>query len=160
MNVTHGHGLTFNIAERVQSYTHPLWLLLLTGAYLVVGNVYYAAFLVSIGVSLAVFWLALRQAAHPDASVDRRCGPAGFSRVRGLFDIGPRESAIEPAAGHVHRPRDAVTRGVRLPRDRGVDGGLVVVPHARPDNVLLVAPVLVWLTVRGHAMDGRGRVRH
>ena len=26
MNVTHGHGLTFNIAERVQSYTHPLWL--------------------------------------------------------------------------------------------------------------------------------------
>ena len=63
MNATHGHGLTFNIGERVQSYTHPLWLLLLTGAFLVVGNVYYAAFLVSIGVSLAVFWLALRQAA-------------------------------------------------------------------------------------------------
>ena len=63
MNVTHGYGLTFNIAERVQSYTHPLWLLLLTGAYLIVGNVYYAAFLVSIGVSLAVFWLALSKAA-------------------------------------------------------------------------------------------------
>jgi hypothetical protein len=24
LNVTHGFGLTFNIAERVQTYTHPL----------------------------------------------------------------------------------------------------------------------------------------
>jgi arabinofuranosyltransferase len=30
LNVTHGFGLTFNIAERVQTFTHPLWLLLLT----------------------------------------------------------------------------------------------------------------------------------
>ena len=35
MNVTHGHGLTFNIGERVQTFTHPLWLALLTAGYLV-----------------------------------------------------------------------------------------------------------------------------
>ena len=23
MNVTHGHGLTFNVGERVQTFTHP-----------------------------------------------------------------------------------------------------------------------------------------
>ena len=25
LNVTHGYGLTFNIVERVQTFTHPLW---------------------------------------------------------------------------------------------------------------------------------------
>ena len=58
-----GSTSTFNIAERVQTYTHPLWMLMLTGAYLVVGNVYYAAIGLSVSVSLFVFWLTLRQAA-------------------------------------------------------------------------------------------------
>ena len=60
LNWTHGYGLTFNIAERVQTFTHPLWMLLLTGFYLLVGNVYYATFALSIGVSLVVFWLMVR----------------------------------------------------------------------------------------------------
>ena len=34
---------------------------MLTGAYLVVGNVYYAAIGLSVSVSLFVFWLTLRQ---------------------------------------------------------------------------------------------------
>ena len=63
LNLTHGYGLTFNIAERVQTYTHPLWMLMLTGAYLVVGNVYYAAIGLSVSVSLFVFWLTLRETA-------------------------------------------------------------------------------------------------
>ncbi len=63
LNATHGFGLTFNAAERVQTYTHPLWMLMLTGAYLVVGNVYTAMFALSIATSLAAFWLALTRAA-------------------------------------------------------------------------------------------------
>ena len=65
LNFTHGFGLTFNIAERVQTYTHPLWLFLLTAAYLIVGNIYYAAFLLSIATSLLVFTLVVRGAATP-----------------------------------------------------------------------------------------------
>jgi arabinofuranosyltransferase len=63
LNVTHGFGLTFNIDERVQTFTHPLWVLLLTVAYLLAGNVYAAAFALSIGVSLAAFWVAVGRAA-------------------------------------------------------------------------------------------------
>src|SRR5262245_6422538 len=44
LNVTHGFGLTYNVAERVQTFTHPLWLGLLTAGYLVVRNVYVSAF--------------------------------------------------------------------------------------------------------------------
>ena len=32
-NFVHGYGLTFNPDERVQAYTHPLWMLLLSAAY-------------------------------------------------------------------------------------------------------------------------------
>src|SRR5690348_16048670 len=32
-NFTHGYGLVWNVGERVQSYTHPLWMFLLTIAY-------------------------------------------------------------------------------------------------------------------------------
>jgi arabinofuranosyltransferase len=65
LNVTHGYGLTFNAGERVQTFTHPLWLALLTFGYLVIGNVYYAAFALSIAVSLWVFWLAVSRAGSP-----------------------------------------------------------------------------------------------
>jgi arabinofuranosyltransferase len=62
LNVTHGYGLTYNAAERVQTFTHPLWLGLLTLAYSVVGNVFYATFALSIATSLLVFALVLREA--------------------------------------------------------------------------------------------------
>lgn len=39
-NAVHGYGLRWNIAERVQSYTHPLWLLLLLPIVALTGNAY------------------------------------------------------------------------------------------------------------------------
>jgi hypothetical protein len=54
LNVTHGFGLRFNIAARVQTYTHPLWILLLTVVYAIVGNVYVTTFAASIVCPLIV----------------------------------------------------------------------------------------------------------
>jgi arabinofuranosyltransferase len=42
-NFVHGHGLRWNVAERVQAYTHPLWLFLFTPAYAFTGEAYYTA---------------------------------------------------------------------------------------------------------------------
>ena len=39
-NFVHGYGLRWNVAERVQVYTHPLWLLLHCVFALVIGNIY------------------------------------------------------------------------------------------------------------------------
>ncbi len=41
-NFLHGYGLTWNVDERVQTFTHPLWLFLLTGVYLITHNAYFA----------------------------------------------------------------------------------------------------------------------
>jgi arabinofuranosyltransferase len=32
-NFVNGYGLTWNVSERVQAYTHPLWLFLISGIY-------------------------------------------------------------------------------------------------------------------------------
>src|SRR5207247_3964748 len=62
LNVTHGFGLRFNVAERVQTFTHPLWLGLITLVYLAVGNIYASTFLLSIALSVIVFLHALTRA--------------------------------------------------------------------------------------------------
>jgi arabinofuranosyltransferase len=61
-NWVNGRGLVWNTAERVQTYTHPLWMLLLSAAYFVTREAYLTTLALSIAVSLAavaVFGLAI-----------------------------------------------------------------------------------------------------
>lgn len=57
LNFTHGYGLTFNIDERVQAFTHPLWLFLISGLTIPLNNVFAATFLLSISLSIFTLWL-------------------------------------------------------------------------------------------------------
>ena len=60
-NFVHGYGLTWNVAERVQAYSNPLWMLLVIPFYWLSGEIYYTAIALSMGVSLAaVFVLCAR----------------------------------------------------------------------------------------------------
>ncbi|MCK4632378.1 MAG: hypothetical protein KAT79_03855 [candidate division Zixibacteria bacterium] len=51
-NFVNGYGLTWNVAERVQGFTHPLWVLLMTVTYLFSGEFYYSVLTVSILLTL------------------------------------------------------------------------------------------------------------
>jgi len=59
LNFTHGFGPTFNINERVQAYTHPLWFFILSLGSLISGNVFYTTFFISIAFSAAALGLLL-----------------------------------------------------------------------------------------------------
>ncbi len=62
-NVANGFGLTWNTVERVQTYTHPLWMMLLLPAYAVTGEAYYTVLAVSLlTTATAAFLLASRVA--------------------------------------------------------------------------------------------------
>ncbi|MBN1250426.1 MAG: hypothetical protein JXC32_22370, partial [Anaerolineae bacterium] len=50
-NFVHGYGLTWNVAERVQVYTHPLWMFLLSGVYAITREITITSQVVSILVS-------------------------------------------------------------------------------------------------------------
>jgi arabinofuranosyltransferase len=52
-NFVHGYGLTFNPEERVQAYTHPLWMLLLSAAYVATSDLFYTTLAISYGLCVA-----------------------------------------------------------------------------------------------------------
>ncbi|MEZ5320434.1 MAG: hypothetical protein R2752_23745, partial [Vicinamibacterales bacterium] len=152
LNVTHGYGLTFNIAERVQTFTHPLWLFLITGSYLVVGNVYYAAFALAIVVSLAAFGLAFRRAATPN-----QAWLAAAILVGSTAFVDYATSGLENPLSNLLLAL-FVGAGVRAAAtDRPALGWLwglgSLLYLTRPDDVLIVAPALVGFTF---AAGGRG----
>ena len=64
-----GQGLGFNFGERVQAYTHPLWLWVLMPAYSVSREAFYAPLLTSIAVSAAAIWVFSRRGVSPSGRV-------------------------------------------------------------------------------------------
>ena len=52
-NFINGYGLTFNPDERVQAYTHPLWMLLLSAAYAVTADLFYTTLALSYALCVA-----------------------------------------------------------------------------------------------------------
>jgi arabinofuranosyltransferase len=59
-NFYNGYGLRWNALERVQTYTHPLWMLVLAAAYGVTHEPHLTTLAVSLAVTGATVWLLLR----------------------------------------------------------------------------------------------------
>ena len=150
LNVTHGYGLTFNVAERVQTFTHPLWLLMVTALYGVIGNVYYATFVAGIATSIVAFWLVLRGAATP---VQAWIAAGLMFASRAFIDFST--SGLENPLSHLLIvPLVVVALDERLRRERvlvlvGILTSLLYL--TRPDNVIIALPLLVRACVRVRA---------
>lgn len=59
-NFINGYGLTWNVSERVQAYTHPLWMFALSGLYVFTREGFYTSLVLSLVCSLATFWLVIK----------------------------------------------------------------------------------------------------
>lgn len=149
LNVTHGFGLTFNIAERVQTYTHPLWMGLLTVGYLGIRNVYVTAFAAGIICSIAAYWLAVTRALSPVQAI---AAAVVLTFSEAFVDFST--SGLENPLFHVLL---AAFVGVfltgadaRTPRRRLTLLWLLasLLYLTRPDAVLIVAPLLALATWR------------
>jgi arabinofuranosyltransferase len=64
-HAANGYGLRWNINERVQAFDHPLWMLLLLGGRLLIGESYYTTLVLSLTVSAATVVLVLSSAGGP-----------------------------------------------------------------------------------------------
>lgn len=58
-NFFNGYGLVWNVGERVQAFTHPLWLFLLMPLYAALKDPYLAVYWTSLAVSLGAIFLLL-----------------------------------------------------------------------------------------------------
>lgn len=56
-NFVNGYGLTWNPVERVQAYTHPLWMFLLSALYSITREIHISSLALSIAISLVAAWL-------------------------------------------------------------------------------------------------------
>lgn len=59
-NFWHGYGLRWNILERVQTYTHPLWMLILGAAYGVTRESAFTAIVLGLACTAGLVWLIVK----------------------------------------------------------------------------------------------------
>ena len=139
-NVVHGYGLRWNVAERVQAYTHPLWMLLLTPFYWMTGEPYFTSIAVSIVLTLLTVWLLLRRA------------PSAWSATAGLTVLLGSRAFIDYSTSGLENPLTYFLLVLFL--DRAVSERRATTPTVllaallllnRLDLAILVVPVLAPL---------------
>ncbi len=141
-NALHGYGLTWNIDERVQAYTHPSWLFLNLGFQLLTREAYLTGIILSIVVSLATLALfASRVARTVNAAL---LGLLILLLSRAFVDFAT--SGLENPLTHLLLALFIVV-WFRAPRDAHRFFQLCAVAGlgflTRADFVLLIAPALV-----------------
>lgn len=62
-NFINGYGLTWNIGERVQAYTHPLWMFLVSACYFATREISLTTMFLSLAVSSTAVWIFVRNVA-------------------------------------------------------------------------------------------------
>ena len=67
-NFIDGHGLVWNVGERVQAYTHPLWMAIHVVAYFLTREFFFTTTAICLGVSLLTVLLYARSAAETAAT--------------------------------------------------------------------------------------------
>lgn len=145
-NLASGHGPRWNLVDRVQTYTHPLWMLLLTGGRLVGGEVYFTTIVLSLLCSTAAIVLLLGRATTVTA-VAALAVVLGTARAFGDYTTSGLETPLTYLllAGFVRvvdRDGDAVRRFARA----ALLAALLATN--RMDLALLCAPAVIG-TLRG-----------
>ncbi len=67
-NFINGYGLTWNVSERVQTYTHPLWMFLLSGLYYITQDLFFTSQLLSVSISLCTVFILITQVSRSTAA--------------------------------------------------------------------------------------------
>jgi arabinofuranosyltransferase len=168
-NTLHGYGPRWNVDERVQVFTHPLWFLLLTHVCAVIPDPYYAALAAGMAATLAATAVLARRFASRDAAIAAGLvGALALSRAFVDFSTSGLENplthllivlfamvALEEGAWDRKRLAAAALLAGLLATNR-MDALLIVAPtlvlrlwearRQRPAAVVIAgfAPFLIW----------------
>jgi len=156
-NFINGFGLTWNIDERVQTYTHPLWLILVITAYKISGEIYHTVIALAVGVSiLAVGIFAIRQADSRKIAI---IGIATLLLSKAFVDYST--SGLENPLTNLLAVLFYLTY-LKYPKSPGRLFTLALLMALatlnRMDTVLLAAPALLYVFVCEHRCRGKAVV--
>lgn len=140
-NFVHGYGMRWNVVERVQTFTHPLWFFVFSAFYSVTGEAYFTAYAVTMGLSLAAFVTFLL--AVPSSMETAVIGAAALLSTKAFVDYST--SGLENPLSHVLILCTVLAWWRVVEQRRGevrlwLLGGLLALN--RLDLALLVAPAL------------------
>lgn len=92
-NFIHGFGLTWNISERVQSFTHPLWMFLLSLIYFFTHEIYYSSLVLSFILSFAAI-----------ATFSSRISLSLTASIAGIFILTFSKAFVEYSSSGLENP--------------------------------------------------------
>jgi len=146
-NLVHGLGARWNPAERVQVYTHPLWMLLLAGASLPAPSIYATGIGLGVLTTLAAALILVRRAPASDAGKAVALVVLVCSKAFVDFSTSGLENPL------VHLLLFATLIAAVCVEDRARNAlwvalGTALLAVTRLDLVLLAGPVLVGSLVR------------
>lgn len=148
-NFVNGYGLTWNIAERVQSYTHPLWMLLMAAIYFPTRDAYLTALTASFLASALTFWLVARREAF-----------AAF----GILTLLLSKAFMDYSASGLENPLTHLllvlffVSFIEKPASPFRPAFLAsLITINRQDAILFVLPALIYLVVQNPPAPGGGR---
>jgi arabinofuranosyltransferase len=157
-----GHGLTWNVHERVQVYTHPLWMMVMTGAVLVTGEYFLTAIALSFVLSTGALALVVRLLLGQGGAA-WRCGLLFALVVVSKAVMDYTSSGLENPLSYLLAAvfcTALLGRDTRELSERRLLGLFLVASLAfvnRQDTILLYVPALAVLLVQ-HARTLRGRL--
>ena len=146
-NFLHGYGLRWNVDERVQSFTHPLWLFVLIAAHALTGEPFYSSLITSWLISGCA--VALLLFACPGTTPSKLMGLAVLLVSQAFMDFS--SSGLENPLTHVFIVLfvAAWTRCTTGPTRLSALSAIVVCAALnRLDTVLLFVPASVLEVVR------------
>lgn len=165
-NFLSGYGPVFNVGERVQAYTHPLWFFLLSAStwyfdtfFEFYQGVFATIFLISFILSLLTFWLYLKLFTKNTINIFFGAFLLIFSRSFVDFSTSGLEGPLTHFllllfvyfSLNVEKSEKNVTVSFLL---------AALLYLNRPDNILLVAPVLVYLFKKYSSQQGKRALIH
>lgn len=166
-NFINGYGLTWNVAERVQSYTHPLWMFLVSVAYFLTREIFFTSLILSIALSLVAASLVAFRASR---SVWLACaGVAMLTLSKASIDYAT--SGLENPLAHLLlviflliyiNAEPASSRlpstAYRLPSLFWLSFCAALGIVNRADMLLFYAPVILYVLIKARSLKAVGVV--
>ncbi len=144
-NFVHGYGLTWNISERVQAYTHPFWLFLISGIYFPTHDAYFSLLILSFAFSIGtVALLCMKIARTPIIAI---LGGTFLFSSKAFIDYST--SGLENPLSHfliiLFIYVGLIDQKIK-PKPKATIMGLIVafIGLTRLDLLLLVLPFFIW----------------
>jgi arabinofuranosyltransferase len=153
-NLFGGHGLVWNVGERVQSFTHPLWLALCALVFAITREFFYSLMVFGALMSVAAMAILTVKIARSELVAISLILAAILSHA--FVDYST--SGLENPLTHVLLGLSAWVYLGRVPgtkRFMGVCllGGLALL--SRPDNAVLLGPMVIAAGIQAHRRGAR-----